>query len=181
MDDDESTKVSYGTDREPAAEGRCRRRLSWTERRPQGANWAGNRIVVGGGRKTAGHFISGAGYRSQWPRYATGDLGPMRGKHFCLLAGKLLKRTATMPHVKRSRNASVSYPPLPGGLSNCRGARSHEHLDSLTRVAGRLTRVLGDEGDDANRNIYKWPVRLHGSGGAHTSSNGGKTLLDRAC
>ena len=165
----------------PAAERRCRRRLSWTERRIQGANLAGNRIVVGGGCKTAGHFISGAGYRSQWPRYATGDLGPMRGKHFCLLAGKLLKQTATMPHVKRSRNASVSYPPLPGGLSICRGARSHEHLDSLTRVAGRLTRVLGDEGDDANRNIYKWPVRLHGSGGAHTPSNGGKTLLDRAC
>ena len=85
MDDDESTKVSYGTDREPAAEGRCRRRLSWTERRPQGANWAGNRIVVGGGRKTAGHFISGAGYRSQWPRYATGDLGSMRGKLFVSL------------------------------------------------------------------------------------------------
>ena len=35
---------------------------------------------MGGGCKTAGHFISGAGYRSQWPRYATGDLGPMRGK-----------------------------------------------------------------------------------------------------
>ena len=55
-----------------------------------------------------------------------------------------------MPHVKRTRNASVSYPPLPGGLSNCRGARSHEHFDSLTRVAGRLTHVLGDEGNDAN-------------------------------
>ena len=27
----------------------------------------------------------GAGYRSQWPRYATGDLGPMRGKLFVSL------------------------------------------------------------------------------------------------
>ena len=44
------------------------------------ANRTGNRLAVGGGCKTAGHFISGAGYRSQWPRYATGDLGPMRGK-----------------------------------------------------------------------------------------------------
>ena len=62
-----------------------------------------------------------------------------------------------MPHVKRTRNASVSYPPdfIPGGLSNCRGARSHEHFDSLERVAGRLTRVLGDEGDDANRTSYR--------------------------
>merc|ERR1711934_478305 len=83
------------------------------------------------------------------------------------------KQSATMPHVKRTRNASVSYPPLPGGLSNCRGARSHEHLDSLERVTGRLTRartrVLGDGGDDANRTklSYRWPVRLHGSGGAH--------------
>ena len=84
-----------------------------------------------------------------------------------------------MPHVKRTRNASVSYPPLPGGLSNCRGARSHEHFDSLERVAGRLTRVLGDGGDDANRTSYRWPARLRGSGGAHTSSNGGKNLPER--
>ena len=79
MDDDESTKVSTVL-KSAGCRRTFRRRLSWTERRPQGANWAGNRIVVGGGRKTAGHFISGAGYRSQWPRYATGDLGPMRGK-----------------------------------------------------------------------------------------------------
>ena len=64
-------------------------------------------------------------------------------------------------------------------VSNCRGARSHEHLDSLERVAGRLTRVLGDEGDDANRTIYRWPVRLHRSGGAHTPSNGSKSLPER--
>ena len=95
-----------------------------------------------------------------------------------------------MPHVKRTRNPQrqrklliqlYAYPPdfLPGGLSNCRGARSHEHLDSFKRVAvaGRLTRVLGDGGGDANRTIYRWPVRLHGSGGAHTPSDGGKTLL----
>ena len=84
-----------------------------------------------------------------------------------------------MPHVKRTRNASVRYPPLPGGLSNCRGARSHGHLDSLTRVAGRLTHVLGDGGDDANRTSYRWPARLRGSGGAHTSSNEGKNLPER--
>ena len=109
-----------------------------------------------------------------------------RGKLFVSLqvAGKLLKQTATMPHVKRTRNASVSYPPdfIPGGLSNCRGTRSHEHFvtfDSLERVAGRLTHVLGDEGDDANRTSYRWPARLRGSGGAHTSSNGGKSLSER--
>ena len=55
MDDDESTKVST-----VLKSAGCRStfgwRLSWTERRPQGANRAGNRIVVGGGRKTAGHF-----------------------------------------------------------------------------------------------------------------------------
>ena len=55
MDDDESTKVSTVL-KSAGCRRTFRRRLSWTERRPQGANWAGNRIVVGGGRKTAGHF-----------------------------------------------------------------------------------------------------------------------------
>ena len=49
------------------------------------ANRTGIKIAVGGGCKTAGHFISGAGCRSQWPRYAMGDLGPMRGKLFVSL------------------------------------------------------------------------------------------------
>ena len=55
------------------------------------ANRTGNRLAVGGGCKTAGHFISGAGYRSQWPRYATGDLGPMRGKLFLLACRQVVE------------------------------------------------------------------------------------------
>ena len=53
--------------------------------------------------------------------------------------------------------------------------RHNEHLASLERVAGRLTRVLGNESDDANRIIYtcttsRWPVRLHGSSGTYAYS-----------
>ena len=48
-------------------------------------------------------------------------------------------------------------------------------------MAGCLTHVLVDGGDDANRTSYRWPARLRGSGGAHTctSSNGGKSLSER--
>ena len=72
------------TDAEGAGCRRTLKKATELERKAR-AYRTGNRLAVGGGCKTAGHFISGAGYRSQWPRYATGDLGPMRGKLFVSL------------------------------------------------------------------------------------------------
>ena len=64
------TMTRVRTDAEGAGCRRTLKKATELERKAR-AYRTGKRIAVGGGCKTAGQSISGTGYRSQWPRYAT--------------------------------------------------------------------------------------------------------------